>query len=748
MSCLLFYCESLPIWQKNGIFDLTFVARLINNSAMSIKDQYIIDYLAYKAGRPLKLRELAHELRISEKEYPSFRGAVKKLIDSGKLVKLRRNRLGVPSELNLVVGNISISKGGYGTTFTESVEPVVIPPADTMTALDGDKVMVRVEAGDENELHGKVIKVLERASRNIIGTFRIGRNFSFVVPDNKKVQRDIYIPVKLSQKARDGERVVARINSWEDALSNPEGEVLERIGMPGEPGVDLLTVIKNYELPEEFPRKVIEETEEAAAFFAPEELGRRHDFTRDIIYTIDPEDAKDHDDAISVTKTPQGYRLGVHIADVSFFVREGTMLDKEAFERGNSVYLPGMVIPMLPEKLSNDLCSLRPNRKRLVYSALINFDVDGNMRDWELCEGVINSKAKLSYEEVQEFFNTGKSGDGVGKVAENLLLARQLASLLQKKRIAEGSLDFDLPEAKIVLNSRGEIIEIGNRVRLESHRLIEEFMLAANKAVALHVFRMGQKFLYRVHDKPDMEKLEAFSYLVSTLGYHFPVSDTVKPIQFARFLEKIKGKPEEELLNELALRSMKKAVYQPQNIGHFGLAFTHYTHFTSPIRRYPDLMVHRLLRKLKSGRYPEKLSKRIDNILTNVGQHCSETERTAEAAEREAIKIKQVAFMAERIGQEYVGVISGLLNFGFFVRLGGTGAEGMVRLSSLDDDYYKYDADHFRLVGRRTGRVFRLGDQVTVGIQTVDKVKNEINLFLVEAAEPQKRKSKRKHRQR
>jgi ribonuclease R len=713
---------------------------------MSLKEQFVIDYLAYKAGRPLKVKELARELKIPPKEYPSFRNSVKKLIDGGKLVKLKRGRIGVPSELNLAVGQISIYRSG-GVIQTESGESIEILPNETLTALDGDKVMVRVSAGEKGKFFGTVIKVMERAEQSLIGIFHSGKNFNFVIPDNKKINRDIYVPNSATKDAIDGERVVVSVTGWDDPSRNPEGEVVERIGFPGEPGVDILTVIKSYNLPEEFPEKVLAEVSSAAALYNAEEIARRRDFTGDIIYTIDPIDAKDHDDAISVTRTKDGYRLGVYIADVSHFVREGTLLDKEAFARGNSVYLPGTVLPMLPETLSNDLCSLRPDCRRLVYAALINFDNDGNMLNWEITEGVINSKAKLAYEMVQEFFDSGKKSAAVKPVADNLLLARQLASLLCKKRMEAGSLDFDLPEAHIILSPEGEILDIGHRVRLESHRLIEEFMLAANKAIALHVFRMGQKFLYRVHDKPDLEKLEGLSYMISTLGYSFPVSDNMKPIQFARFLKRIKGKPEEELLNELVLRSMKKAVYQPQNIGHFGLAFTHYTHFTSPIRRYPDLIVHRLLKKLKGGRYPEKLNRQIDSILTNVGRHCSETERTAEAAEREAVKIKQVAFMAEKVGQEYDGIISGMLNFGFFVRLGQTGAEGMVRLSSLDDDYYKFDPKSYRLTGRRTGRVFRLGDPVRVGILTVDKMKNEINLYLVEEEKrKEKQKGKRRHK--
>jgi len=615
--------------------------------------------------------------------------------------------------------------------------------------MDGDQVMVRLGGRVQGRQAGTVIKVLERAKRNIVGLFRKGKHFSVVVPDNPRVHRDIYIPRELSLDCSDGDKVVAHLTVWDDPSRNPEGKIVERLGRPTDPGIDLLTVIKSFELPEQFSSEVLDEAERASAR-SPDDIPRA-DLTSESTCTIDPADAKDHDDAISVTETGDGFRLGVHIADVSFFVPPGSALDTEAFERGNSVYLPGMVIPMLPEVLSNDICSLRPNRRRPAHSIIIDFDRQGKMLGWELADTIIKSRAKLSYEEVQDFFDNGVANSRVKRVAGTLTNARKLAAILSKRRFSQGSLDFDLPEAKIILNDRGEVLELGRRVRLESHRLVEEFMLVANQAVALEVFRAGQQFLYRVHAKPDMEKLEAFSDMMKRLGHSFPVSRAIKPNQFARFLKKVKGTPEEDFINELMLRSMAKAVYQRDNIGHFGLAFSHYSHFTSPIRRYPDLLVHRLLRKMRGGRYPVAFAKRVNSVIDNVGQHCSQTERTAEAAERQAIRIKQVTYMARHLGDEYSGVVTGVMPYGFFVRLNNMGVEGLVRLSAIDDDYYRFDESNHRVIGRRQGHVYRLGDAIRVGVLSADTVRHEIDFFIANRrTEDMKKKprgkARKKHR--
>jgi ribonuclease R len=684
----------------------------------------------------MKVKELAAALDIPKPEYRKFRNVISELIDSGELVRLKRNRIGLASELNVLVAPISITRSGIGFVEQDSDDPdILIPERQLGTALDSDKVMVRRTGTIDGRPTGAVIRVVERAARNIVGVVHTSRHFVFVTPDNPRIHRDILIPAKDTQDARDGQKVVAVLEEWDDPNRNPVGRIIEVLGFPGDPGVDMLTVVKSYNLPEEFPPEVIDEAERVSAASIDEEAPRREDYTNQCVYTIDPSDAKDFDDAVSVERLDNGYRLGVHIADVSHFVQPGSALDKEALARGNSVYLPGMVIPMIPEALSNDICSLRPDRNRLAHSVIIDFDSKGNMLSWKVKDTIIKSRARLAYEQVQEFFDTGTPDKATRPVADNLLVARELAQLLCKRRFTEGSLDFDLPEASIVLDQQGSVLEIGNRIRLEAHRLVEEFMLAANKAVAVHVHKKSVPFIYRVHERPDIEKVQDFADMMSRLGYSFPVSEHIQPAVFAKFLKKIEGTPEEGFINELMLRSMKKAVYQRENIGHFGLAFRHYTHFTSPIRRYPDLLVHRLLRKLKDGRYPKQFAAKVNDLIDRAAVHCSETERLAESAERHAVKVKQIAYMADHVGETFPGVITGVTGYGFFVRLDDLGVEGLVRVSTIDDDYYHFDEKNYQLVGRRSRKTYRLGSAVEVGVVRVDKAKNELDLFLAKTDE-------------
>ncbi len=720
---------------------------------MNTDQEKILEFLSKGAYRPLKLRELAKAMRIPEEEYGVFRRTVRSMLRDGLLVKIKRGRLGLPDKLNLVVGNLISTKNGYGFVVPEDKrEDVYIKAEDVGTALHGDKVVVRLygrRRGPTRE--GTIIKILKRARTNLVGIYHQGKFFNFVEPDDRRIPRDIYIAPVNSKEAQDGQKVLVSLEEWVDPHLGPEGKIVEVLGYPDDPGMDILTLIKDYGLPLGFPQEVEKETCELPQKIQKKELEKRVDFRDKKCFTIDPADAKDHDDAVSLERKANGnYLLGVHIADVSYYVKENSAPDREALKRGNSVYLVDRVIPMLPERLCNDLCSLKPNRNRLTLSCLLELDPEGELVKYQIVESVIKSKAKLDYDEVQRFFDDGKSSAQLKGLEDDLWEMKKLSRKLLEKRITRGGLDFDLPEAKVVLGKDGKVQKIFEVARLESHRLIEEFMLLANKTVARHVNRLAMPFLYRVHEEPDIEKMEAFSDFVATLGYSFKFSGRVRPKKIQRFLKSVEGNPEEELINEVLLRSLKKACYQPENIGHFGLAFAHYTHFTSPIRRYPDLLVHRILREIENRKYTFERQNQLLHRLPRIGEIASERERLADEVERESIKIKQIEYMGGKLGEEYEGLISGVVAFGFFVSLDNLLAEGLVRVSSLEDDYYVYDERRRRWVGRHNKKIFKLGDRVKVLVARVDKEEKEIDFVLANSkfypSFKRKRRGRRKHK--
>ncbi len=698
------------------------------------KDQErILEFLSSAGHRPLKLRELAKKMEIPEERYGSFRRTIREMLRDGLLVKVKRGRIGLPDRANLVVGSLVSGKSGYGFVVPEDKsEDVYIRSENMGYALHSDKVVVRL-LGRRRGLarEGTITKILRRAKASLVGTYRKGRFSDYVEPDDQRISRDIYIAPENSLGALDRQKVLVSLLDWEDVRMGLEGKVVEVLGYPDEPGMDILSLIKEFGLPLSFPEEVQQELADIPKTLATKELRRRLDLRNKDCFTIDPVDAKDHDDAVSLEIKPNGnYVLGVHIADVSFYVNEASFLDREALARGTSVYLVDRVIPMLPEKLSNDVCSLKPRHNRLTYSVIAELDPEGNRIDYQIAESVIESRAKLNYDEVQRFFDTGRVGKNIRGLETDLLEMRKLSRKLLEKRLERGSLDFDLPEAHVVLGRDGKVQDIFEVARLESHRLIEEFMLLANRTVAEHVSRLAVPFLYRIHEEPDQEKMEAFSDFVSTLGHTFRVSGRIRPKKIQRFLKSLEGKPEEELVNEILLRSLKKACYDPENIGHFGLAFSQYTHFTSPIRRYPDLLVHRLLKDLQSGKYKVERQSTMLRRLPKIGEITSERERLADEVERESIKIKQIEFMQDKLGDEFEGIISGVVPFGFFVRLDNLLAEGLVRVSSLDDDFYILDELGKRWVGRRTKRVYKLGDRIRVQVIRVDKEKKEMDFML------------------
>jgi ribonuclease R len=711
---------------------------------MRPEKEKILNYMSEKSYRPLKTRELAKGMGVKDTEYGTFRRIIKELIREGEIVKLKKNRLGLPDKLNLAVGCLSANKKGFGFVRTEQDENIYISPEDMGTSLHGDKVVVRLysrKSGENKE--GSVIKVLERGHKELVGTYKKSRHFAYVEPDDPRFLKDIYIANEDSLGAKPEEKVVVLLGEWRDPHLGPEGEIVEILGYSDDPETQILALMREFGLLDSFPEDVEKETEKIPEEIETKELKKRLDLRDKRAFTIDPFDAKDHDDAVSIEKTKDGnFILGVHIADVSFYVKENSSLDREALERGTSVYLADRVIPMLPEKLSNNICSLRPREDRFTLSLLMEISSKGKVLNYQIAESVIQSKAKLNYEEVQRFFDTGKRSPHLSGLHNDLGTMLSLSRILYKKRMNLGSLDFDLPEAKVLMGENGEVIDILEVARLESHRLIEEFMLLANKTIARYLTQLGIPFLYRVHDQPDQEKIEAFRDFVSHLGFECKFGKDVRPKDLQVFLKSVQGEPQENLVNELLLRSLKKACYQPKNIGHFGLAFKHYTHFTSPIRRYPDLLTHRILKETIQHKLSVEKMQKLKNRLPKIGEITSESEKSANEAEWESIKIKQLEFMEDKLGEVYSGLISGITNFGFWVKLEHTLTEGLVRLSSIGDDYYLYDPVREQLKGRHNKRTFRLGDKAKVQVARVDKKLKQIDFILFSEGKITKKKRK------
>jgi ribonuclease R len=704
-------------------------------------DELVLEYLA-RSKRPLKLKEIARGLDIGDAGYPALKQTMAQLIEGGRVYRIKSQRYALPEQINLVVGTLDSTRRGAGFVVPEKKKEgeadMFVPPHKLGGAVHGDRVVARVEGrrGRDNP-EGRIIQVLERARTQVVGTLQRGKRFGFVVPDNTRLGFDVYVAEEDLKHAKEGQKVVVSIEDWGDGSKSPEGRVVEVLGDPDAPGVDILSIIKSHELDHEFPEDVEESARKLKADFHAE-AKRRLDLRDKVVFTIDPHDAKDFDDALSIERLDENlYEIGIHIADVSHYVEEGGPIDVEALDRGTSVYLVDRVIPMLPEHLSNDLCSLRPDEDRLAYSVILTVDAEANVRKSDFRETVIRSRFRLTYQEAQDLLESRPPRDELKAVLWQLQTLRRLAKMLRQRRAVRGSLDFDLPEARVELDEEGFPIDIKEAVRLDSMRLIEEFMLLANETVAHHASRLNVPFVYRVHDRPAPEKIDQIRDFVAALGYSLPrpKKGKVDPRVFAEIIEQARGKREEELLNTVILRSMKQARYQVENIGHFGLAASHYTHFTSPIRRYPDLQVHRTLKKLQAGeRWKEGREEQLA-YLERIAGHSSVEERNAAEAERDSIDLKKVEFMERHLGDEFDGKISGVTSFGLFVRLDLYFVEGLVHAHVLSDDYYEFHEDKYALIGRNTGRRFRLADPVRVRVESVDKDKRQIDFALIEKRE-------------
>jgi ribonuclease R len=695
-----------------------------------------------KEGKPASVRELVRRLSLDKDGRHELKTLLRRMIGDGEVVKIRGARIGLPARMNLVVGRLSCSASGYGFVQPEerraNQKDVFVAATNMKEALHGDRVVARVERSGPKGPEGRVIRVLERAQQRFVGRYEPdGRFGGHVAPFDRRVLHELFIPASEANGATAGQMVLAEITRPPSATRNPIGRVLKILGRIEDPGVDLKVILAKHGLPEAFPAEVEAEAAAVPNSVRPEDVKDRTDFRPWATVTVDPETARDHDDAISLDRMPNGHwLLGVHIADVAHYVPEGSALDQEAYLRGTSVYFPSTVVPMLPHALSSHICSLVEGQDRLSQTVVMELDGRGKLLKAEFHDGVIKSAARMSYQQVQAIID----GDVALRERYAPLVALfermdTLAKLMRRRRYERGSLDFDLPEPKLILDERGEMTGVVRTERLDSMRAIEEFMLAANEAVAAELQKRDAPALFRVHETPDPQRVEEFCELVSSFGYRVPENlEEVRPEDFQLVLRQIEGKPEEKLVSYLLLRTMKLARYHEENLGHFGLATKMYAHFTSPIRRYPDLVVHRALRALRRPK-DEVREAQLVEALSEMGRHLSETERRADEAERELTEWKKVRFMAGKLGDAFTGYVTGVQAFGLFVELDEVYVQGLVHVSSMSDDYYVFNEKAHLLKGENTKRVYRLGDRVEVQLVKVDLEQRKLDFALVDVLE-------------
>lgn len=686
---------------------------------------------------PMKLKELAMLLGVPREQQDELKEVMDALVAEGKAGLSKRGKYGKPEAFALV-GTFSGTARGFGFVTIEGQDQDIYIPADkTGDALHGDKVqIVAAAARPGRRAEGAVVRVLERANETLVGYYQKNKSFGFVVPDNQKISADIFIPQGKDMGAVTGHKVVVRITDYGGERRNPEGVVTEIIGHINDPGTDILSIVKAYGLPEEYPDAVVQQVSRVPDEVLPADMAGRKDIRRWQTVTIDGEDAKDLDDAITITREKFGYRLGVHIADVTNYVTEGSPLDEEALKRGTSVYLVDRVIPMLPHKLSNGICSLNEGTDRLALSCIMDIDPQGRVIGHEIAETVVRVDRRMTYTAVNAIVtdrDEAVMAEYEGFV-EMFDLMKELADILREKRAARGSIDFDFPETKIILDEKGKPVEIRPYDRNAATKIIEDFMLMANETIAEDYFWQEVPFVYRTHDYPDPEKMKRLGVFINNFGYTIRAPHgEVHPKELQKLLSKIEGTEEEALISRLTLRSMKQAKYMPVCTGHFGLAAKYYTHFTSPIRRYPDLQIHRIIKENLHGGLTEKRMAHYDKILSSVTVQCSTTERRAEEAERETIKLKKCEYMMKRIGEVFEGVISGVTTWGFYVELPNT-VEGLVHVNELHGDYYIFDEERMELRGEMTGKSYKLGQKIQVAVSGTDRLTRTIDFIPAEDA--------------
>ena len=702
----------------------------------------IVNYMRTAAYKPLTADDLAAAMSLAQEELALFWTALEELEKTAAVIKTRHERFGVPERMNLVVGRLSMSAKGFGFIIPEVREKetdsdIFVPGVSLGGAMNGDRVVARISpseiAGRSRE--GEIIRIVERANEQIVGTFEESRHFGFVMPDDKKIGQDIFIPKGAVHGAKAGMKVVVRITKWPAGRRNTEGEVEEILGRAGEPGVDVLSVMSQYGLSEEFPADVAAEAAAIEDAVSPEEFSGRRDRRGFRIVTIDGEDAKDLDDGVYAERRADGsFFLGVYIADVSWYVRENSQLDREARARGTSVYLVDRVIPMLPKKLSNGICSLNAGEDRLAMACEMEIGADGLVKSYEILPVVIHVYRRLTYTLVNEIFAEGAEAVRTENADLLPLLTplREVHDAMEKARHERGSIGFDVPEIKVKLDESGKPVALIKRTGSLAESMIEQCMLAANETVAEHMEKKEQPFLYRVHEQPSDEKIERLNNLLATFSLHLVPNEAgeVAPKDVQQVLEKVKGRPEERIVSAVSLRSMQQARYADAPLGHYGLAARHYTHFTSPIRRYPDLIVHRLLREtFATGTITAGRQERLRSLLPEIAEHTSARERIAIEAERETQDMKKIEYMAQFVGDAFDAVISGVTAFGIFCEL-ENGVEGLVHVSSMVNDYYEYREDLYALVGGATHVSYRLGEPVRVVLVRANIAERNLDFIL------------------
>lgn len=711
---------------------------MMEDDILQQRKQKILAYMKSADYIPLKRKEMRIVLSVPDADKEEFEQMITALIAEGKIIETKRGKLFAPKALQMATGTFLSHTKGFGfVTPEEGGNDIFIPASETNGAMQKDKVLYKViqKSGDGKKAEGTIIKVLERANSRIVGLFEQVKGYGFVIADDKKFAKDIFIAKELTMGAVTGHKVVVEITDYGAERRNPEGKIVEILGHINDPGVDILSVIKRYDLAVEFEKEVYQEIENLETEVKEEDKIGREDLRDVLTITIDGEDAKDLDDAVSLQMLQNGnFELGVHIADVSHYVRFNTELDKEAYRRGTSVYLVDRVIPMLPHKLSNGICSLNPHTDRLALSCIMEIDHRGQVIDHKVVNSVIHSDYRMTYTAVREILEDGTPAllTEYQEIVPMLQDMNKLRIVLAEKRKKRGSVNFDLPESKIILDENGKPIDIRPYERSIATNLIEEFMLVCNETIAENFFWQEVPFVFRSHQEPDEEKTEKMEQFLCGFGYRVKKKDgELHPREIQKVLSEIEGKTEERVITRVVLRSMMQARYTADNQGHFGLAAKYYCHFTSPIRRYPDLQIHRLIKMILAGEMNGKKEESLRRKMPEIAAHCSKRERIADEAERDTDNLKKVEYMMDKVGEYYEGIISGVTSWGIFVELPNT-VEGMVALAQMDDDYYEFEEKNMLVFGRKSGKIYRLGDTVEVMVAKVSKEMGTIDFVFAE----------------